>query len=111
NVQSTDNFNEYYKDSFYSLKARYLIMKSSKNPYAKFVPTVNWYGSENQYHRWITNLFKGDMGVSLRNRRPVTENIGEALGVTLIMTTASLMLAWIVSFAIGIFINLPFGET
>lgn len=111
NIQSTDNSNEYYKDSFYSLKARYLIMKSSQNPYAKFVPTINWYGSENQYHRWITDLFKGDMGISLRNRRPVTENIGEALGVTLIMTTASLMFAWIVSFAIGIFINLPFGET
>lgn len=108
-IGASNNFNEPYKDSFYSLRAKYLTMKSSQNPYLKFVPTVSWNGWENQYHQWLTNLLKGDMGVSLRNQRPVTDNIGEALGVTLMMTIASLVLGWLLSFVIAIFINLPVG--
>ena len=45
-------------------------------------PEFFWYGTENQYHRWFKNLLHGDLGVSNRDSRAVTEIVAEAFAVT-----------------------------
>ncbi|MBX3141538.1 MAG: ABC transporter permease [Trueperaceae bacterium] len=56
-----------------------------------------------QYGRWVGNLLRGDLGVSLEWRRPNSELIGERLVLTLILTTFSLLFTWAVAIPIGIF--------
>lgn len=55
-----------------------------------------------QYVRWVGNLLRGDMGVSLEWRRPNVELIGERLLLTLILTTLSLIFTCIIAIPIGI---------
>lgn len=45
-----------------------------------------------QYLRWLEGLLRGDLGVSLRQQRPVTEILGEAVGPTLLLTVTAYLL-------------------
>ncbi|WFE74772.1 ABC transporter permease [Roseinatronobacter sp. S2] len=57
-----------------------------------------------QYWKWITNiLLYGDFGMSFEWNRPVNTMIWERLGLTLLLSTATLMFIWVVSFPIGIY--------
>lgn len=55
-----------------------------------------------QYGRWVGNLLRGDLGVSLEWRRPNSELIGERLVLTLVLTTLSLLFTWVVAIPVGI---------
>ena len=79
----------------------------NRQAYKRYIPVVHWYGIQNQYHAWLSDLMQGDMGISLRNRRPVTQSIGEALSITLVMTITSLFLGWTISLLLAMLINLP----
>jgi len=54
-----------------------------------------------QYGRFVWNALHGDLGTSIRSRRPVTQEIGENLG-----NTATLALA---SMAVAIALGVPLG--
>ncbi len=62
-----------------------------------------------RYFQWITNVFKGDLGRSMRiGRRPVAEmiggiRVGDRLGNTLILSTTSILISWLLAIPIGIF--------
>lgn len=55
-----------------------------------------------QYLRYITGLFKGDLGMSIRNHRPVLDDLKHFLPATLELTLASLCLCLGVGIPIGI---------
>lgn len=46
-----------------------------------------------QYLTWIKNIFKGELGTSIRYNRPVSELLKERLGPTLILTGSGLLVA------------------
>lgn len=56
-----------------------------------------------QYFKWIVNFIQGDFGYSFEWNRPVNELIWERLGLTVVVTFASMMFSWIVALPIGIF--------
>lgn len=55
-----------------------------------------------QYWRWISNVVRGDLGISLEWRRPNAELIGERLILTLALSISSLLFTWVVAIPIGI---------
>lgn len=55
-----------------------------------------------QYLRFVTGLVQGDMGVSIRNHRPVTKDLADYFPATLELTLASLMLCLFVGIPLGI---------
>lgn len=55
-----------------------------------------------QYLRYITGLFKGDLGMSIRNHRPVLDDLKHFLPATLELTLASMCLCLGVGIPIGI---------
>ena len=57
-----------------------------------------------QYWKWITNFVQGDMGQSFRYQTPVNELVWERIGLTLVISTSSLMFIWIVAFPVGIYV-------
>ena len=108
-VAATEN--EALQTAFFKLHHSFTTMESNSNAFRKYIPAVFWHGGENQYHHWLANLLKGDMGVSLRNQRPVLSLIKEALGITLLMTITSVMAAWLISILLAVGINLLWGNT
>jgi peptide/nickel transport system permease protein len=57
-----------------------------------------------QYWKWISNiLFYGDFGQSFEWNRPVASLIYERMGLTLVLSIATLFFIWAVAFPIGIY--------
>lgn len=56
-----------------------------------------------QYFRWAWNFIRGDFGHSFEWNMPVSELIGERLGLTVLISIATLLFTWAVSIPIGIY--------
>jgi len=80
----------------------YLAVKNNPNRSSLYIPSLRWYGFDNQYHRWITNFFKGDFGLSYRDRRPVSTRIWEAVKWTLIINIISIFLVFVIAVPLGV---------
>lgn len=55
-----------------------------------------------QYFKWVSNLLRGDFGLSLEWQRPNSQLIGERLLLTVLLTLFSLIFTWAVAVPIGI---------
>ncbi len=55
-----------------------------------------------QYLLYLGRLLRGDLGESIKNRRPVTELIAERLPVTLTLALVSMLLAVVVAIPLGV---------
>jgi peptide/nickel transport system permease protein len=56
-----------------------------------------------QYAYWIFNLLQGDLGYSFTHSLPVNEVVGDRLELTAIVSLATILFIWVVSFPIGIY--------
>ncbi len=56
-----------------------------------------------QYLQWMWKLLHGDFGMSFQWNRPVRTLIGERLGLTMVISTATLVFTWVVAIPIGIY--------
>lgn len=68
-----------------------------------YVPAIHWYGLNNQYHRWITGMLKGDFGISYKDRRPVKELISSAIRWTLLINLVAVVLMYLIAVPAGVF--------
>jgi len=56
-----------------------------------------------QYVFWIGNLVQGDLGYSFEYNLPVNDVVGDRLWLTIIVSFATIIFVWVVSFPIGIY--------
>ena len=56
-----------------------------------------------QYLKWMKLIVRGNFGMSMEWRRPVTEVIGERLWLTVVVSVAALILTWALALPIGIY--------
>ena len=56
-----------------------------------------------QYLKWMKLIVRGNFGMSMEWRRPVTEVIGERLWLTVAVSVAALLLTWTLALPIGIY--------
>lgn len=56
-----------------------------------------------QYLKWVTRFVQGDMGRSFEYNRPVTEVLGPRIGMTMVVSIASLIFTYLVAIPIGIY--------
>ncbi|MGA8831680.1 MAG: ABC transporter permease [Desulfomonilaceae bacterium] len=56
-----------------------------------------------QYLKWAWNFVHGDFGHSFEWNKPVSELIGERLGLTVVISVCTLLFTWAVSIPIGIY--------
>src|ERR671910_2154102 len=56
-----------------------------------------------QYMRWMRLMMRGDLGMAMEWRRPVTEVIGDRLWLTMVVSVAALLLTWVLALPIGIY--------
>ena len=55
-----------------------------------------------QYADWVLKMLRGDMGQSIKFRRPVSEMIGERIPNTLILVGSSFLLTLLIALPVGI---------
>lgn len=56
-----------------------------------------------QYLKWMANLLRGNLGLSLEYQRPNTELIGERLVLTVMLALLSFVFTWLVAIPAGIY--------
>ena len=62
-----------------------------------------------QYFRWLGRALRGDLGVGLISRAPVTFILGQRLLNTLLLNSISLVIVTITSFALGVYFSSKAG--
>ncbi|THT99625.1 ABC transporter permease [Lampropedia puyangensis] len=50
-----------------------------------------------QYADYLGGVVRGDLGIALQSRRPVTEMIGEQIGATAQLTAVAIVFAWLIT--------------
>ncbi len=55
-----------------------------------------------QYFRYVTNLLQGDMGTSIRTRRPVTAELARYMPATVELATVGILIALVTGVPLGI---------
>ncbi|MEM6394754.1 MAG: ABC transporter permease [Bacteroidota bacterium] len=66
------------------------------------LPSFSWHGLDNQYHRWLGGILRGDFGTSYANGQPVGQRIGQALKWTALINFLALLLAYGVAVPLGL---------
>ncbi|MBT4496139.1 MAG: ABC transporter permease [Gemmatimonadetes bacterium] len=56
-----------------------------------------------QYLHWVGGCLQGDFGYSFEWRRPVSELIGERLGLTFLLSFGALIFMWCIAIPIGVY--------
>ncbi len=56
-----------------------------------------------QYWRFISGLARGDLGMSINTRRPISTDIGQFLPATIELATTAILIALIVGIPLGVF--------
>jgi len=56
-----------------------------------------------QYFKWMGKLVRGDMGRSFLYDRPVSEVIGARMGMTVLVSTATLIITYLIAVPIGVY--------
>ncbi len=56
-----------------------------------------------QYVKWVSQIMRGNFGMSMEWRRPVGDLIGERLALTVLLALAALVLTWILALPAGIY--------
>ncbi|MCO5732356.1 ABC transporter permease [Rhizobium sp. SSA_523] len=56
-----------------------------------------------RYLNWVGGMFVGDFGYSFEYRLPVADVVGDRLWLTILVSTVTIILTWLIAFPIGIY--------
>ncbi|HEX5111213.1 MAG TPA: ABC transporter permease, partial [Saprospiraceae bacterium] len=85
------------------------LLAKHKLSVAVFLPSLNWNGTKNQYHQWMSGLISLKPMISLIDGRNAWTKIGEALKWTLILNGLAFILAIFLGIVIGIWSGVHHG--
>jgi peptide/nickel transport system permease protein len=80
--------------------SHYISMEPEKD---RNRPEFKWNGQSNQYHWWLTSFLSGDMGKSYTDGLPITDKIGQKLGVSIQLILWSILLSFLVAIPVGLY--------
>jgi len=87
--------------------------KVYRNPkgYQTWIPALQWYGSDNQYHHWISGVLRGNWGKSYLDGSDVSTKITGALRWTLTLNGAAILIAYLLAIPLGVYMAVHAGKT
>lgn len=83
-----------------SLKQAINNMSSQRIRY--YYPKFYWHGSNNQFHFWATSILKGNMGISIKDGRPISNKIFDALRWTLLLSFLNVIVSTLIAVPTGL---------
>ncbi len=100
---NTPTLRDYLDKEISNLETSYQNIKEKAKPSQLYIPTIHWYGFDNQYHNWVTNFMIGDFGTSYKTSRPVASEIRDAIFWTFAMMMLSIFVAYFAAIPLGVF--------
>jgi len=89
--------------SILALSDAYAAIKDKATPNKLLIPSINWYGMDNQYHFWITNFLSGNFGISRQDFNPVVDKIKLRLPWTLYINIPAIIIVYLLAIPLGIY--------
>jgi peptide/nickel transport system permease protein len=90
-------------ESVQQLIRHYEELKTQTTRHLLYIPHFHWYGTDNQYHDWLSNFISGDLGRSCKDGRPIFDKITDHLKWTLIINGLAILIAYLLSIPIGVY--------
>ncbi|MCW8938891.1 MAG: ABC transporter permease, partial [Flavobacteriales bacterium] len=106
-----NNIKKTAETDFFNLKNNFEHLIFNKQIINRYLPTIYWYGFDNQYHNWISNFIVGEFGKSYIDKRPVSSKIFDALKWSMILSILSIIIAYIVAVPLGVKSAVDKGKT
>lgn len=78
-------------------------LEARATPTQTLIPVLYWNGLDNQYHRYISQLSRGDLGTSYTDRRPVADKIADKLPWTLLLNGLALLVVYLLAIPLGLY--------
>lgn len=107
------------KPIFETLRGRYETVRSTATTWKNYIPSLQFYGLDNQYHRWFfgdkpyfgsgdgrwtsAGFLRGDFGISYQDQRPVGSVIWDAIQITMLISFLSIIITYFIAIPIGVF--------
>ena len=103
------------KDPYENLKNNFILLEESKTRWKTFIPWINWYGVNSQYHWWVfgdlfhskkterKGIIRGDFGVSYKDSQPIKDKIWNKVGISFTLSLLSILIAYLISLPLGIY--------
>ena len=95
---------------FVKIKKNHNKLKSTSQKWKTYIPTMKFYGSDNQYHLWLfgngekrSGIFRGDFGDSYNDGKPIKDKIWDRVGISFALSIISILIAYLVSIPLGIY--------
>lgn len=88
--------------AFDELAAAYNTMRENPTRWKKYIPSLHWYGTQSQYHQWITGFLTGDFGISYQDGRPVKSVLLDAVRWTVLLSLLSILLTYLIALPLGV---------
>lgn len=97
-------FLEPVAQNFRQVEQSYIEVISNTKKWQTYVPAINYYGLDNQYHNWISGIVTGlDFGISYRDQQPIVTRIKSRFIWSFSLAILSIFFAYLVSIPIGIY--------
>ncbi|MEO6883572.1 MAG: ABC transporter permease subunit [Bacteroidia bacterium] len=99
-------------------------MQLNKSVWKRYIPVIDFFGINNQYHLWMfgdkpwysslpwvndsqiryrsKGFVRGDFGISYQDKRPVSSVIWSAMEWTMLISSISIILAYLIAIPLGI---------
>lgn len=92
------------RKSLKQVQQSYIKLISNPENWKTYVPALNWYGFNNQYHQWISGILLDlDFGRSYRDQQPVMDRIGDRFIWSFALALVSIFFAYLISIPVGIY--------
>jgi peptide/nickel transport system permease protein len=89
-------------EDYKALRSSYDAVVNQPARWKNYLPSIHWYGTKNQYHKWITGFLTGDFGISYQDSRPVKTVLLEAVRWTVILSLLSILLTYLIALPLGV---------
>jgi peptide/nickel transport system permease protein len=107
---ATNNFLAHLSTPLSVVKSARKKIFSNATRWKNYIPNLQWYGGENQYHLWLFGngknrhgLIRGDFGISYIDGQPIQDKIWKAVWISFSLSLISIFLAYLISIPIGIY--------
>jgi len=95
--------NQHLEKNYLSLLASFQELDINKNTNYNLLPVFNWYGFNNQYHKWLSSALRLDFGISIIDAQKATKKISYALIWTLLYVFIAYLFSLLISIPLGLY--------
>tara|TARA_B100000900_G_scaffold150738_1_gene128089 strand:+ start:2308 stop:3786 length:1479 start_codon:yes stop_codon:yes gene_type:complete len=96
--------------SFSILESNYNKIFTQSTKWKNYIPSIKWYGANNQYHLWLlgngkdrNGIIRGDFGISYMDGQQISTKIWDKVWISFALALISIIIAYVVSIPIGIY--------